>query len=116
MKQEKRAAAAFMKVKYNMVGVAASANNYQRGQVAKLIKEWGNHEVGAALHEALCEPVELIFPDEEVECINKVKCNFKHKTLAVELAAALILDKKIKGPTIATKNILYTFNITVTPQ
>ena len=44
-----------------MVGVAASANNYQRGQVAKLIKEWGNHEVGAALHEALCEPVELIF-------------------------------------------------------
>ena len=99
-----------------MVGAAASAKNAHHVQVAKLIKEWGNKGVSADLCESLCEPVELIFPDEEVECINKVKCIFKHKTLAFELAVALILVKKIKVTTAAVKVILYTLNITATPQ
>ena len=77
-----------------MVGAAASAKNAHHVQVAKLIKEWGNKWVGADLCESLCEPVELIFPDDEMERINKAKGNFNQKILTVELAAALILHKK----------------------
>ena len=110
-----RAAVAFLKGKYNTVGTAASAENSHRGQFAKLIKKRKNHRVGAALHEVRCETVDLIFPDEEVERINKVKGSFKRKILAVELAAPLILDNKIKGPIAAAKFILYTFNISVIP-
>ena len=92
-----RATAAFMKGKYNTVGSADSAKNAHRGQVAKLIKEWENHRVGAALRELPCEPVQLILPDKKVERINNVKGNFKRKTLAVDIAAALILVEN-QGP------------------
>ena len=51
-----------------------------------------------------------------MECINKAKGDFKRKTLAVEPAAALIPDEKIKGPNIAAKAILGIFSIKVTPQ
>ena len=88
--------------------------NSHCGQVSKLIKEWEKHGVGAAFCGAPCEPVDLIFPENEVQRINKVKGDFKHKTLAVELAAALLLDEKINFPTAAAKLIMDTFNITVT--
>ena len=65
-----------LKGKYKKVGVSASVENYHRGQVAKLIREWGNNGVGAALHEVLCEPVDLILPAEELEHINNMKGNF----------------------------------------
>ena len=48
-----------------------------------------------ALREAPYEPVDLVFPDNDLGCINKVKGDFERKTLAVEIAAALILDEKI---------------------
>ena len=98
------------------MGAAASDENSHIGQVSKLIQKWENHGVGAALRKESCELVDLIIPDNKVERINKVKGNFKRKILAVELAAALILDKKTKGPTTAAKSILDTFNITVAPQ
>ena len=68
------------------------------------------------MREALYEPVDLIFPDDEVELINKFKGNFKCKMLSVDLDSELVLEEKIKGPTVAAKRILDTFNITVTPQ
>ena len=80
------------------MGAAAIAENAHHGQASKLIKEWENDGVGAALREALYENVDLKLPDDEVDCINKVKGNFKCKTLAVELASALILDKKFRAP------------------
>ena len=92
------AAADFLKGKYNTLGAAASAENAHHGQVAKLIKKWENNGAYAALHEAPCDPVDLVFPDDKVDCINKTKGNFNNKTLAVELAAALILNKKPRAP------------------
>ena len=50
-----------------------------------------------------------------MEHSNKVKGIFKHKPLAVELAAALILDK-IKFPNAAATAILDSFNIKVPSQ
>ena len=97
------------------MGAAASDENYERVNFAKLIKHWEKHGLGADLREEPCGTVDLIFPENEVDLINNVKGNFKRKTLAVGIAAILIL-KKIKDPTAATKAIFDTFNITVTPQ
>ena len=93
-----------------MVGAADSAENAYYDQVEKLIKEWERHRVDAALRESLCETVDLIFPDDKVERINKVKGNFKHKKLVVELAAALILYEKIKGPTVYMQRQYWTLS------
>ena len=92
------AAAAFLKGEYNTVGAAASSENYDHGQVVKLIKEWENHRVGLDLREVPCESVGIIFPGDKLECINNVKGNFKRKMLAVEIVAALILDKTTRAP------------------
>ena len=86
-----------------MVGTAASAEDAHPVQVSKFIKEWEKNGVGVALREAPCEPVDLIIPENEVERINKAKGNLKRKMLAVDITAALMLDKKIKVPTAATK-------------
>ena len=90
------ATAAFMKGKYNMVQAEANNKNTHRGQVVKQIKEWEKHGVCAALREAPCGPIDPILSDNKVERINKVKGYFKRKILAAELAAALILEEKVR--------------------